>query len=42
MIKNMTYEQYLQVLTASEPSNNCPVRKSLELFNGKWGEMYLS
>lgn len=36
MIKDMDYEQYLQVLTASEAKDNCPVRKALELFNGKW------
>lgn len=36
MKKNMTAEEYLQKVLSSEVSDNCPVRKTLELLNGKW------
>jgi len=34
--KNMTPEQFLQSLTVSDAKENCPVRRALELLNGKW------
>lgn len=37
MRKELTQEDYLQLLRGvAEPSENCPVRRTLELFNGKW------
>ncbi len=36
MKKNMTAEEYLQKVLSSEVSDNCPVRKTLELLNRKW------
>lgn len=36
MRKDMTAEEYLQKILASEMSSDCPVRKTLELLSGKW------
>lgn len=36
MKKDMTPEQFLQSLTIAKPSGNCPIRRALELLNGKW------
>jgi len=36
LIKDLNYDQFLQVLSASEPSDNCLIRKALRLLNGKW------
>lgn len=37
MGKEMSYEDYLQLLKSVDTaSENCPVRRTLELFNGKW------
>jgi len=37
MKKEMSYEQLLQELKSiTTPSESCPIRKTLELFNGKW------
>lgn len=36
MKKDMTPEEYLQALATAEPGTNCPVRRALELLNGKW------
>lgn len=36
MKKDITPEQFLQTLTLSEPSSDCPIRSALDLLNGKW------
>lgn len=36
MNKNMTAEEYLDKIITATPSDNCPVRKTLELISGKW------
>lgn len=36
MKKDMTAEEYLQRVLSSEVSDNCPMRRALELLNGKW------
>lgn len=36
MKTNMTAEEYLQKILTANPSDNCPVRKTLELISGKW------
>lgn len=36
MKKTLTAEEYLQRLLTTKPSNNCPMRKTLELISGKW------
>lgn len=37
MSKEMSYDDYLQMLKSVDTANeNCPVRRTLELFNGKW------
>lgn len=36
MKEDMTPEAYLQALVTSQPNGNCPVRRALELLNGKW------
>jgi len=37
MKKEMSYEQLLQELKSiTTPSESCPIRRTLELFNGKW------
>ena len=35
-IKDMTSEQYLQELLSKNGNIDCPIRRTLELFNGKW------
>lgn len=36
-MKDMSYEEYLQALrSVTTPSESCPIRRTLELFNGKW------
>lgn len=32
----MTQEEYLKKLLSAEPSETCPVRRTLELLSGKW------
>lgn len=36
MKKDMTAEEYMRKILVSEPNERCPVRKTLELLNGKW------
>lgn len=36
MKNNMTAEEYLQKILSAEPTDDCPVRKTLELISGKW------
>ena len=36
MKKDMTAEEYLQKVLSNEVHTDCPVRKTLELLNGKW------
>lgn len=36
MKKVMSAEEYLKKILSSEPDDNCPVRKALELISGKW------
>ena len=36
MKKNLTAEEYLNKILATEPDNNCPMRRTLELISGKW------
>lgn len=36
MKNNMTAEEYLKKILITEPANNCPMRKTLELISGKW------
>lgn len=36
MKKDMTAEEYLQKILTSEVRDDCPMRKTLELLNGKW------
>lgn len=36
MKKVMSAEEYLEKILSSEPDDNCPVRKALELISGKW------
>lgn len=36
MKKDMTAEEYLKRVLANEPRSDCPMRKALELLNGKW------
>lgn len=36
MIKDMTPDEYLQVIADGKLNENCPVQKALSLFNGKW------
>ncbi len=33
---NITEEKFLELIKALPANENCPIRKSLELFNGKW------
>ena len=37
MKKDMTPEEYLQRIMSKEPSETCPMRRTLELLSGKWG-----
>lgn len=43
MIKDMTYQQYMEYVQNSTAtiSSECPVRKTLELLNGKWRLMLI-
>lgn len=43
MIKDMTYQQYIDYIQNSTGtiSTACPVRKTLELLNGKWRLMLI-
>ena len=36
MKKEMTAEEYMNKILASKPNERCPVRRTLELLNGKW------
>ena len=36
MKKDMTPEEYLQRIMSKEPSETCPMRRTLELLSGKW------
>ena len=36
MKKNMTAEEYLQKILSTNPKDDCPMRKTLELISGKW------
>ena len=36
MKKDLTAEEYMNKILTTEPSNNCPMRKTLELISGKW------
>ncbi len=36
MKKELTAEEYLKRILAATPSDNCPMRKTLELISGKW------
>ena len=36
MKKDMTAEEYLQRIMTEQVSDNCPMRKTLELLSGKW------
>lgn len=36
MKKDMTAEEYLKRVVSNETSSDCPMRKTLELLNGKW------
>lgn len=36
MNKDLTPEEYLKRILKAKPSDNCPVRKALELISGKW------
>lgn len=36
MKKEMTAEEYLTKIVPGEAQSNCPVRRSLEVLNGKW------
>ncbi len=36
MNKNLSAEEYLKKIIASEPTDNCPVRRTIELISGKW------
>lgn len=36
MKKDMTAEEYLQKVLTSEVSDDCPMRRTLELLSGKW------
>lgn len=36
MKKDITAEEYLQKVLSNEVHNDCPMRKTLELLNGKW------
>ena len=36
MKKDMTPEEYLQRIMSNEPSDTCPMRRTLELLSGKW------
>lgn len=36
MKKEMTAEEYLERIMTSEVSDSCPMRRTLELLNGKW------
>lgn len=36
MAKDMTPEEYLQRVLTSPVSDNCPMRRTLELLSGKW------
>lgn len=36
MKKNLTAEEYLQKVLSTNPKDNCPMRKTLELISGKW------
>lgn len=36
MKKEMTAEEYLRRIMSEEVSDNCPVRRTLELLSGKW------
>ena len=36
MKKNMTAEEYLQKVLSSNPKEECPMRRTLELISGKW------
>lgn len=36
MKKDITTEEYIEIMSQREPDENCPVRRTLELLNGKW------
>lgn len=36
MKKELTAEEYLNRVVNTVPSNNCPMRRTLELLSGKW------
>lgn len=36
MKKNITAEEYLERILTSDVSDNCPMRRTLELLSGKW------
>lgn len=36
MTKEITPEEYLQKVLTAQVSDNCPVRRTLELLSGKW------
>lgn len=36
MKKDLTAEEYLKRVITSEVSNNCPMRRTLEILSGKW------
>ena len=36
MKKEMTPEEYLKKVLTTQVSDNCPMRRTLELLNGKW------
>lgn len=33
---DMTEEKFMETIIASPANENCPIRKALDLFNGKW------
>ena len=33
---NITEEKFIELIKSLPANENCPIRKSLELFNGKW------
>ena len=37
MIEKMTFEEYIEILkNSAKYEKDCPVRKTLKLFHGKW------
>lgn len=36
MKKDFTPEEYLNKILSTEPKNDCPMRRTLELISGKW------